>query len=113
MTPDQLQKLHLAAKLARLPPRGFEGGEGGPMSKGGLFWSGNGRCIDWNPYTDSADALDLLVIVVLHGGGHGLTTAIIECVQNMRGEAGAAARWYIVDEAARLAARDIRKLSPR
>jgi hypothetical protein len=54
-----LELLELAAKAAGLPPDGYDGGPGGPMSKGGLVWSGSGRCIDWNPLKDKVDALDL------------------------------------------------------
>lgn len=113
MTPDQLKKLRLAAKLAGLPPPGFEGGEGGPMSKGGLVWSGEGRCIDWNPYTDGTDALDLLVMVVLVGGGHDLQRVIVDSVAYCKGEAASVAREYIVEEAARLAPSVRRSLSAR
>lgn len=55
--------LELAARAAGyIPtPDGMEAGEGGPMSKGGLVFAGNGECIDWNPLTDDGDALRLAV----------------------------------------------------
>lgn len=53
--------LEAAARAIGLPPDGMEGGEGGPMSKGGLVWSGAGECIDWNPLVDDGDALRLAV----------------------------------------------------
>lgn len=63
--------LEMAAKAAGMTPplEGMTAGEGGPMSKGGLVFAGNGECIDWNPLTDDGDALRLavnlnLVIVV-------------------------------------------------
>lgn len=55
-TAEVRQLLELAAKAAGLPPEGFEGG---PMSKGGLVWSCDGECIDWNPLTDDGDAFRL------------------------------------------------------
>jgi hypothetical protein len=55
--------LEAAAKAAgMLPaPAGVDCAEGGPMSKGGLVFSGNGDCIDWNPLTDDGDAFRLAV----------------------------------------------------
>jgi len=55
------EMLELAAKAARLPPDGMEGGEGGPTSKGGLVWSGESQCIDWNPLIDDGDVFRLCV----------------------------------------------------
>jgi hypothetical protein len=60
--------LKAAAKAAGMipPPAGMEEGGAGPMSKGGLVFSGNGECIDWNPLTDDGDALRLAVKLHLH-----------------------------------------------
>jgi len=62
MTNDR-ELLEAAAKAAGMipPPPGMDLGEPGPMSKGGLVFSGNGECIDWNPLTDDGDALRLVV----------------------------------------------------
>jgi len=56
-----IELLKRAAKAADLPPDGTEIDEGGPMSKGGLIFYGNGTCIDWNPLSDDGDALRLAV----------------------------------------------------
>lgn len=71
-TMNDLELLELAAKAVGLPPDGMEGGPGG--RKGGLFWGGGGKSIDWNPLTDDGDALRLaagLRIKVLPGKHRG------------------------------------------